>query len=89
MSEIEDFSSITGEELSVEQLRGILLQIDLDITNLLRDGKMAALKYRTGKGGQTADRAGNLKALLEARSHYERLAREAVGDDWSISRGEG
>lgn len=90
MSDLDDLSSVSGESISVEQIRGILSQIDLDVTNLLRDGKLSALKYKAGGGGgQTADRAANLKALLEARTHYEGLLREAGGgndDEWEVNR---
>lgn len=77
MADLPDLSTVSGEDLSVEQLQGILNQIDLDITNLLRDGKLSALKYSiNGSGGQSTDRAANLNALLEARAHYEKLLRE-------------
>ena len=78
MTDLPDLSTVSGDDLSVEQLQGILNQIDLDITNVLRDGKLSALKYSiSGSGGQSTDRAANLNALLEARAHYEKLLREA------------
>ena len=62
-------------------------QIDLDITNLLRDGKWSALKYAVpGAAGRTADRAGNLRALLEARAYYQGLLTSRPG--WEVSVGE-
>ncbi len=74
MADLNDLSSVSGTELTETQIKGILAQIDLDITNLLRDGKLSALKYGlAGQGGQSTDRAANLKALLEARSLYEQL----------------
>ena len=90
MSDLTDLSSVSGTELTTEQIRGILQQIDLDITNLLRDGKLAALKYAvTGNAGANADRGSNLLALLQARSIYERLLREQEqreGPSWVISQ---
>lgn len=75
-----DISSLTGSELTLAQLYGILGQIDLDIANLLRDGKLAALRYGIGgPAGATTDRAANLQALLAAREHYQQqLAAQPV-----------
>ncbi|QDT67064.1 hypothetical protein [Calycomorphotria hydatis] len=74
MSDLPDLTSLTGEELTDEQLQAILNQIDLDIVNLLRDGKLAALKYSIlGSAGRTGDRAANLQSLLNARDHYQQL----------------
>ena len=87
MADLSDLSSVSGEELTEAQIRGILAQIDLDITNLLRDGKLSALKYAVGgAAGRTTDRAANLRALLEARRHYEELLRAKPG--WEVSQGE-
>ena len=84
MADLEDLSSVSGGDLSADQIKGILAQIDLDITNLLRDGKLSALKYGiAGQGGQQTDRASNLRALLEARRHYEGLLRALPG--WEVS----
>ncbi len=72
--DLPDLSTVSGAELSEEQLRGILAQIDLDITNLLRDGKLSALRYGTpGEQGALTDRAANLRALVEARGTYQKL----------------
>lgn len=83
--DLTDLSSISGDELTDDQIRGIIAQIDLDVTNLLRDGKLAALRYGVGRADpQSADRAANLKALLEARRHYEALLRSRPG--WQVSQ---
>ena len=85
MADLNDLSSVSGTELTETQIKGILAQIDLDITNLLRDGKLSALKYGlAGQGGQSTDRASNLKALLEARSLYEQLLKSRPS--WEISQ---
>ena len=87
MSDLTDLSTVSGQPLSSEQLDAILAQIDLDILNLLRDGKLAAVKYALpGPAGLGADRAANLQALLAARDHYQRL--KAAFPSWEISRGE-
>lgn len=84
--DLTDLSTISGAELSDEQLRGLLAQIDLDVANLLRDGKLAALKASVGGStGPTTDRAANLHALLAARDHYEKLL--ASRPAWETSRG--
>ncbi|REJ95474.1 MAG: hypothetical protein DWQ34_06110 [Planctomycetota bacterium] len=85
MSDLADLSTVSGTDLTAGQIKGILAQIDLDITNLVRDGKLSALKYSVGgAGGQRTDRAANLKALLDARAHYERLLAAQPG--WEISQ---
>lgn len=72
--DLPDLTTLSGTEPTIEQINAILAQIDLDIANLLRDGKLAALKYSTpGNTGPTADRGANLQALLEARKHYQQL----------------
>lgn len=74
MTDLPDLTTVSGDELTIEQIRGILAQIDLDITNLVREGKLSALKYGLpGQAGQTTDRAANLHALLAARDHYQKL----------------
>ncbi len=85
MTDLPDLSSVSGTDLSEAQIKGILTQIDLDITNLLRDGKLSALKYSTqGEGGQATDRSANLKALLETRKHYEQLLQSLPC--WEVSQ---
>ncbi len=87
MSDLTTLDDLAGQPLTEVQIRGILAQIDLDITNLVRDGKLSALKYGTGSdGGPSADRATNLQALLSARTHYEALLRTMPA--WEVSRGE-
>ena len=86
MSDLNGLSSVSGTELTEAQIKGILAQIDLDITNLLRDGKLSALKYGlAGQGGGVTDRAANLRALLEARRNYERLLHSIPS--WEVSQG--
>ncbi len=81
--DLTSVEQIAGEALGEAQIHGILSQIDLDITNLLRDGKLSASKIVVGEGGLSVDRAANLKALLEARGYYESKLRELPG--WEIS----
>lgn len=72
--DLPDLSTLSAAELTDPQLRGILAQIDLDIANLARDGKLSALKYGLeGPAGQHTDRAANLHALLAARDYYQQL----------------
>jgi len=87
MSELTTLEGVEGEPTTEGQIRGILAQIDLDIVNLARDGKMAAVKYAVpGAAGRSMDRAAGLKALLEARKHYERLLTDFPAME--VSRGE-
>jgi hypothetical protein len=86
MGDLTSLEELAGQPPTETQLRGILAQIDLDVTNLLRDGKLAALKYRVGgEVGPTGDRAANLQALLAARRHYEELLRQLPS--WEASQG--
>ncbi len=93
MSDLTDLSNVSGTELTAEQIRGILGQIDLDVTNLLRDGKLSALKYAVaGKAGANADRGSNLLALLQARTTYQQLLREQEQREspgWVVSQAQG
>ncbi|WP_437225304.1 hypothetical protein SH661x_004006 [Planctomicrobium sp. SH661] len=85
MSDLSNLDSVQGVELSAEQMRGILSQIDLDLLNLVRDGKLSALKYGVGgAAGQQTDRAANLRALLEARDYYQKLLSSQPG--WTVSQ---
>ncbi|TWT42808.1 hypothetical protein KOR42_46120 [Thalassoglobus neptunius] len=77
MSDLSDLEHVSGDELTPVQIRGILNQIDLDITNLVRDGKLAAINYSVaGDSGVTTNRAANLQALLTARQYYQSLLNE-------------
>ena len=74
MTDLNDLNSVTGTPLSQTQIQGILNQIDLDIMNLVRDGKLSALKYGLpGPAGMHTDRAANMHALLAARDHYQSI----------------
>jgi hypothetical protein len=85
MDDLTDLSSVEGTALTEEQINGILHQIDLDITNLVRDGKLSALSYATGgQVGRSADRAGNLRALLEARAYYQKLLDRSPS--WNVTQ---
>jgi hypothetical protein len=85
MTDLTDLDSVSGEDLTEAQIKGILVQIDLDIVNLLRDGKLSALKYAVGgREGRTTDRASNLHALLAARRHYQQMLDALPA--WEVSR---
>ncbi|MCA8997249.1 MAG: hypothetical protein KDA36_09270 [Planctomycetaceae bacterium] len=85
MPDLPDLSTVSGDELTPQQINGILAQIDLDITNLVRDGKLSALKYGIGgAAGQSTDRAANLHALLAARDHYQKLLQASPA--WTTSQ---
>ncbi|HBN77794.1 MAG TPA: hypothetical protein DD473_18690 [Planctomycetaceae bacterium] len=95
MSDLEDLSGVAGVELSVEAVYGILEQIDLDILNLVREGKLSALKYAVGTDPKASvDRGANLKALMLARKHYEELVQEKLKRQelaepgWEVSQGD-
>jgi hypothetical protein len=82
--DLPDLSTLSAAELTEPQIRGLLAQIDLDIANLVRDGKLSALKYGLeGPGGRHTDRAANLHALLAARDYYQQLLGARPG--WATS----
>jgi hypothetical protein len=71
MPELTSLDDLSGRDLNESQLQGLVAQIDLDIANLLQDGKLAAGRYTLdGAGGISVDRAANLQALLAARAFY-------------------
>lgn len=85
MADLTNLSELSASQLTPDQIQGILNQIDLDITNLVRDGKLSALKYAVGgPGGQSSDRAANLHALLLARDYYQQLLNHTPG--WNVSQ---
>jgi len=87
MSDLTDLDDLAGQDLTEAQIKAILAQIDLDITNLVRDGKLSALRYAGGTGHASADRAANLEALLAARKHYEALLHSLPA--WEVSEAQG
>jgi hypothetical protein len=87
MSDLTTLEGMEGGALTESQVRGSLAQSDRDSANLARDGKLAALKYSIpGAAGRSADRAINLKTLLEARAHYQGLLNQMPA--WEVSHGE-
>jgi hypothetical protein len=88
MPDLADLNALEGTPLTESQILAILNQIDLDVLNLLRDGKLAASKYATpGPGGASMDRASGLLALLAAREKYEALLRALP--NWHVSQADG
>jgi hypothetical protein len=88
MPDLSDLNDLDGAGLTEAQIQAILNQIDLDILNLVRDGKLAGSKYvAPGPGGAVMDRAAGLQALLAAREKYEALLRALPA--WEQSEGIG
>ena len=84
MPDLMNLDDLSGQDLTESQIQAILAQIDLDIANLVRDGKLSALKYAGANGSPSTDRAANLEALLAARKHYEALLHSLPA--WEVSR---
>ena len=74
MTELTNLDSISGEPLTETQIRGLIAQLDLDIANLVREGKLSAGKYNSPEG--SVDRQASLLGLLKAREYYEKLLQE-------------
>jgi hypothetical protein len=83
MPDLTSLDELSGQPLTETQLQGILNQLDLDIANLVREGKLAAMPETEDTGAAT-DRAANLRALLDARQHYESLLRSFPA--WEVSQ---
>jgi len=83
MADLESLDGVSGSELTLSQIDAILQQIDLDVLNLLRDGKLAAVKYSLPGNGLGTDQAANLQALLAAREHYQQL--KLTMGSWEVS----
>lgn len=73
MADLTNLDDLTGSDLTEEQLRGIIAQIDLNIVNLMRDGKLGAARVAENyAGGQSVDRAAALDAMMRARAIYQK-----------------
>lgn len=83
MPDLTSLDELSGAPLTEAQLQGILNQLDLDIANLARDGKLAAMPETEDTGAAT-DRAANLRALFTARQYYESLLRSLPA--WEVSQ---
>lgn len=77
MADLTNLDNVDGSDLTEAQIKGILAQIDLDIHNLMRGGKLATLVYGQGRAqagtGRWANRAEALRGLREARELYTRM----------------
>lgn len=77
MADIANLDSLTGDDLTEDQIRGILRKIDLNIFNLMNDGKLGAARIAENyAGGQSVDRAAALDSMIKARGYYEQLLRD-------------
>lgn len=77
MADLTDLSSVSGSDLTEDQIRGIIAQIDLNIMNLMRDGKLGAARIAENyAGGQSVDRAASLDMMMKAREFYQKKLEE-------------
>jgi hypothetical protein len=86
MTDITAIGSIPdGTGLSDAQLQGMIDQIDLNIYNLVKDGKHATLPYtKFGDVGHKADPAQAIKALQDLRTHYKTLMEESPAEEMTL-----
>jgi hypothetical protein len=74
MADLANLDSLSGDDLTEEQIRGMIRKIDLNIANLMNDGKLGAARIAENyAGGQSVDRAAALDAMLKARAAYQRI----------------
>ena len=71
MNDVTSFDNVTGSDLTSDQLRGIIKQLDLDLYNLARDGKDAGATYRLGD--RMVSKAEWVRQLRETRQYYAKL----------------
>ncbi len=77
MADLANLDSLSGDDLTEEQIRGIIRKIDLNIANLANDGKLGAARIAENyAGGQSVDRAAALDGWLKARAFYKQLLEE-------------
>jgi len=71
VADLTDLSSVSGDDLTESQIRGIIAQIDLNILNLLRDGKLGTARIAENTpGGKDVDRSAAIRELRETRQFY-------------------
>jgi hypothetical protein len=72
MADVASFDGISADPLSYDQIQAIINQIDLNIYNLMLEGKNATLYYQqNGPAGKMADHARALEALMLAKKQYQ------------------
>lgn len=77
MADLANLDSLTGDDLTEDQIRGLIRKIDLNIANLMNDGKLGAARIAENyAGGQSVDRAAALDAMLKARAVYQQILEE-------------
>ena len=78
MADLTDLDSLTGDDLTESQIRGLIRKIDLNIANLMNDGKLGAARIAENyAGGQSVDRTAALQAMLQAREFYKKLLEDS------------
>lgn len=83
MADVSDFTSVSGEDLTEAQLKGILRRIDLNIYNIL-DGKWSAVDYAEfGGTGHRKDPTKLLAQLRELRASYKAMLDEFPAEEWT------
>lgn len=78
MADLTNLDSLTGDDLTEAQIRGLIRKIDLNIANLMNDGKLGAARIAENyAGGQSVDRTAALQAMLQAREFYQKLLEDS------------
>jgi len=71
MSDVSHFDDVQASDLTADQIRGIIQQLDLDLYNLARDGKDAGATYRVGD--RTVSKVEWVRELRKTRRYYADL----------------
>jgi len=78
VADLTNLDSLTGDDLTEAQIRGLIRKIDLNIANLMNDGKLGAARIAENyAGGQSVDRTAALQAMLQAREFYQKLLEDS------------
>lgn len=75
MADLTSLSQLgDGSALTEAQIQAIINQIDLNIVNLMRDGKLGAARHQQyGAEGGEVDRSGAMREMMKARAIYEQM----------------
>jgi len=69
MADITSLSSLTGDDITADEITGLLKQIRLNIANIMLEGKDGARVHKVAD--RMRDRAKELDALLRQEQYWQ------------------
>lgn len=74
MADVSSFDGISADPLTTQQIQAIINRIDLNIYNLMGDGKLCAIRNgQNGPTGTQVDRSVGLAELRRTREFYVKM----------------